>query len=118
LTTVNGLVGLDKATKCTWQFIASASTNAPVFEISASPTYNYLLQVVEWLDKATLGTDAAFNGLAWGNTDGPLGVAPWYLGGNDGNTYKSDNANSLSKGVAGAVFFNPIILKSTDLTGG
>jgi len=117
LTTVNGLVGLDKSTKCTWQFIANASTKAPVFEITASPTYNYLLQVVEWLDRTTLGTDAAFNGLAYGNS-GPLGAAPWYLGGADANTYDASNANSLAKGVASAVFFNPIVAKSTDLTGG
>jgi hypothetical protein len=56
--TVAALTGFDKATKCTWQFIASANTKAPAFKITKSQIFTYMVQIVEWADDAKIGSNS------------------------------------------------------------
>lgn len=104
---VKVMKGLTAKTKCSFQFIANASTKAPAFELSGSVlAHTFMIQAVEWTDSAKLDSYTTLG--SWSNTE--LTAAPFYMA-SANDKYTAGNSVAVSSGITGAVYFNPVKAK-------
>jgi len=104
---VKVMKGLTAKTKCSFQFIANASTKAPAFELSGSvKSHDFMIQAIEWTDVLKLNSYTTLNAF----TNAELVASPYYIA-SANDVYTAGNAAAVSGGITGSVYFNPVIAK-------
>lgn len=92
--------------------MADSKSSAPVFEITNSVKWQFLIQAVEYPTKANLGTNGVLN-----DKTAMIGKDPFFVGGPAaGKEYTSDDAASQMGTVAGVALFNPIMATPSKTT--